>query len=163
MAHWKNFALVSWQGRADAQAVRDLVGFADQLIPTYGMFTVIHVIGLGAGLPTPDGRDEFITSIRAKGRQHLACVGVLLPDSPIVAAMLQTFARASRTLLRGELETVVEHDRFALGRGVMKIHESRTNVRARTTELVEAVDELMRISRSAEPADDTGRDACHRR
>jgi hypothetical protein len=151
MAHWKNFALVSWQARADSECARELIRFADLLIPTQRMFTVVHVVEETAGLPTSDGRDEFIASIRAKGTQHLACLGVLLPNAPVIATMVRTFARASRTLLRGELQIVVENDARALARGVLRIHASRTGVQASEGEFVVALDELRRLSPARSP------------
>lgn len=148
MGHWRNVGIVSWQSRADAQAAREVVEFVDLLLPKYPMFSVIHVVEESAGLPTPEGRDTLIAPAR-ENRERVACVGVLLPEAQIIATMMTVFVRATRTLLRGAVEIVVEQRVQPLISEVLKTHERRAGERLDAGGLLAAIVEVRRLGAQA--------------
>jgi hypothetical protein len=137
-AHWKNVAILVWCTRADADSARQATGFADQLVAKYRHFSVLHIVEDTAGLPTAEGRDALIAVAR-KHNQHLACAGLLLPRSSILASLLRAFARTMRTLLRNEIEVLIEQDVLELASSVALVHSGRTGVRVTQQELANAV------------------------
>jgi len=144
-AHWKNVAILVWYVRADGESARKATGFADQLIEKHDRFSVIHVVEETAGLPTSEGRD-VLTAVARKNKQHLACAGLLLPRSPILAAMMRTFARSMGTILRGEIEIMIDHDMLALATGLAPVHATRTTVRCTPHDLVNAIEQARRFA-----------------
>lgn len=144
MAHWRSFAIVAWHLRADGATAREVTGFADLLIQECEIFSIVHVVEATAGLPTPEGRDELVAVAR-KNNRHVACVGVLMPDSQVVASMLRVFVRGVRTLLRGELETLVERDLATLSRKLADVHGRRTKEAIDAPELARAIESVRRL------------------
>lgn len=148
MAHWRSFAIVAWQSRADGPSAKEAVRFADQLIGKTQKFSVIHVVEGTAGLPTPEGRNEFV-AITKRHNDYVACVGVLMPESQVVASMLRVFVRGIHTLNPGALETIVEREVSVLARKVAQTHERRAAQRFDPIELESAIDAVRRL----QPAD----------
>jgi len=144
MAHWQDFAIIAWQSRADGATAREVTEFADLLIEECETFSIVHVVEGSAGLPTPEGRDELVAAAK-KNNQHVACVGVLMPESQVIASMLRVFVRGFRTLLRGALGTVVEGDLTTLARKVAEIHGRRTNAAIDAGELESAITSVRRL------------------
>ena len=151
MAHWKNLALTVWTERPDGETAKASVSFAETLMPAYPKFSVVHIVEETAGLPTSEGRDELVSGAR-KNMSNVACVGLLLPELNVVATMLRVFMRGVRTLLRGELKTVVEQDVEALARQVVVLHERYAGVRIAPSDLVAAIGEARRLAAGDAPS-----------
>jgi hypothetical protein len=144
MAHWKSVAIIAWQARADGQSAKEVGMFVDLLIGQRALFSIIHVVESTAGLPTPEGRDELVKVAR-KNNKHVACVGVLMPESHVLATMLRVFVRCIHTLMRGALETVVEDDLASLSRKVVSVHARRTAEQLDPHELARAIDGVRQL------------------
>ena len=142
---WNNVAITVWLARPDGETAKATVSFAEELKKTYSMFTVLHIAEKGAGLPTPEGRDELVAGAR-HNTESVACVGVLLPESSLLANMLRVFMRGVRTLLRGDLNTVLEQNVDTLARLVVELHVRRTGVRIVPRELAVAIEEARRLA-----------------
>lgn len=140
VAHFKNLAIIVWKGRADATLVREVSAFADRLLEQYSFFSVVHVVEETSGLPTPDGREALVNAGR-KNEGRVACVGLLLPASPIVASMLRVSVRAMDKLVRNFVHVAVEPTLDALVVAVLDIHVRRGGVRLTAAELARAIQE----------------------
>ena len=140
LAHWKNVAIIVWRGRPDGQAVREVSVFSDRLLQEYAVFSVVHVVEETSGLPTSDGRHALVAAAR-KNSGHVACVGVLLPESRIVASMLRVSVRAMHKLVRGMLEVAVEPTLDALVVAMVDTHVRRSGTRLTASELARAIQE----------------------
>ena len=144
LGHHKNVSIVAWRMRADAAHVDAMAKFGEQLIPQYKVFSVIHVVEEAAGLPTSDGRDQFV-AMRTRNKSALGVLAVLLPQSSVLATMLRAFVRGLRTILRGDLEVIVEQDLGRLTRELIRHHERRTGVKLEESELAAAIAETRRL------------------
>ena len=142
---WNNVAITVWLARPDGEAAKATVGFAEELRKSYSRFSVLHIAEEGAGLPTLEGRDELVAGARNNTRA-VACVGVLLPQSNVIANMLRVFIRGVRTLLRGEIHTIVEQDVEALARLVAELHLRGTGIRIVASDLVAAIEQARRLA-----------------
>ncbi|HKP57721.1 MAG TPA: hypothetical protein VJV78_13410 [Polyangiales bacterium] len=148
VALWNNIAITVWLARPDGETAKASVSCAEELKRTYSKFSVLHIAEEGAGLPTSEGREELIAGARNNAR-CVVCVGVLLPEGSVFANMLRVFIRGVRTLLRGELNTVLEQDVVALARLVVEIHVRGTGVRIAANDLVAAIGEARRLAVAA--------------
>ena len=109
MVHWKNVATFVWCARATGPSARAGVEFAGELSREYPQFSVLHVVEESAGLPTPEGREELVAVAR-RTKQAVACFGLLLPKSGVLATLLRAFVRGVRTVLRVPLEVMIDDD-----------------------------------------------------
>ncbi|MEY4510559.1 MAG: hypothetical protein RLZZ450_2681 [Pseudomonadota bacterium] len=140
VAHCKDVVILVWKERADVGAVRDASAFGDQLMRGHAVFSVVHVVEETSGLPTSAGRDALVEAAqRNEGR--IACVGLLLPASPIVASMLRVSVRAMDKFVRSFTQVVVEPTIDALVGGVLKANVQRGGVRLTAGELARAIQE----------------------
>lgn len=145
MGQWKSFAIFVWHARADAPSASEAVAFGNQVMNRHPLFTPLHVVEETAGLPTPEGRDALLAPARVN-RARTACIGVLLPEATLVAAMMRVFVRAASVILRGEVETVVAPNVAQLVREVLAVHQRRTGERIAAGELAAAIDAVRRIA-----------------
>ena len=147
-AHWKNVAILVWSRSADGPTARAATAFADELLHGNPMFSVIHVIEPGCGLPSPEGREAFLNAAR-QNRHRVACVGVLQLQSSVLATLMRALVRTVRTIMHGELNTIVEADVKALARELAIDHTTRTGHPISASELVMAIDETRRVATAA--------------
>ena len=132
-----------WLARPEGETAKASIGLAEELKKNHAKYSVIHVVEPGAGLPTPEGRDELVAGAR-RNVGTVVCVGVLLPEGSVLSSMLRVFIRGIRTLLRGEMTTVIELDVDALARQVVEHHARGSGVRLVPRELAAAINEARR-------------------
>lgn len=141
VSYCKNIAVVVWHARADGDSTPAVLDFVDRLLLDYQQFSVAHVVQDNVGLPTTEARDVLLDRGR-KGKDKLACAGVLLPQSSIIATTLRAFARTSRMLLGNHMSLVVEQDARALAQVMCEVHAARTRVRVTPEELTRSIEAL---------------------
>lgn len=144
-AHWRDVAIFVWCVRAEGATAKAATDIANELMRVHPRFSIVHVVEDTAGLPTPEGRDAFVAAAQ-KDHDRVACVGVLLPATSVVATLMRAFVRGVRTALRGQLKTVLEQDVAALVRNVAVVHERETGVRLNSSELTAAIAETRRLA-----------------
>ncbi|MET0341517.1 MAG: hypothetical protein ABW252_10990 [Polyangiales bacterium] len=150
MGHWKSFAIFVWRARADGPTAREVVAFGNQLMNTRPRFSPIHVVEESAGLPTAEGRDGLLAPARVH-QDRLGCIGVLLPEAHLVAAMMRVFVRSARVILRGQVETVVAPTLNELVSEVLEVHARRTGEHFEARELAAAIEAVRRLAATPAP------------
>jgi len=144
VAQWKNILFLVWCTRAERGNVKSARAFTEPLRREHAKFSVIHILEDTAGLPSTDGRDELVAVIR-ENTDRFACVGALLSESVVMASLLRAFVRGVRTLTRGELEVMIEHDVKLLVDALAPLHSKRSGVRVGPSELAEAIAEARKL------------------
>lgn len=144
MGHWMSFAIFSWTARADAASALEVVKFGDQLMEAHPRISPVHVVESGAGLPTSEARDVLLAPVQVI-TERMACVGLLLPEGHIAASMMRVFMRATRVILRGRLEMIVESRLDVLAREVVEVHFRRTAEQFAAVELAAAIQAVRRL------------------
>jgi len=145
VAQWKNILFLVWCTRAERDNVRSARTFTEPLRREYARFSVVHVLEDTAGLPSADGRDELVAVIR-ENAERFACVGALLSESVVMASLLRAFVRGVRTLTRGELEVMIEHDFKVFANAFAPLHSKRSGVRVTATDLIQAIAEARKLA-----------------
>jgi hypothetical protein len=142
----RNIAIVVWRSRAQGETVRAMREFVDQCMVQHQRFSIVHVVEEGVGLPTPDGREAFV-SVGRLGKERLACVGILLPESSIIATTLRAFIRATSTVMRTGLPLIVEQDVRELARALAETHAAGTGLRVPSGEITQGIEATRRLGR----------------
>ena len=124
--------------------MRAVVELGDQILLEHERFSTLHVMEEGVGLPTSDGRDAFVEAGR-RGKEHLACVGILLPTSNIIATTMRAFARLTGTVLRTGVRLIVEQNAQDLARVFSEVHAARTGVTVSPAEILEGIASTRRL------------------
>lgn len=146
---WNNIAISVWTARPDGVTAKAFVSCAEQLKKTHPKFSVVHVFENGVGLPTSEGRDELVVGSR-NNSDTLVCAGVLLLEGGVFATMMRAFVRGIRTLLRGDLNIVVEQDVDLLSRQLVDLHLRGCGVRISPSDLAAAIGTARRLALAPE-------------
>jgi hypothetical protein len=135
--------MVVWTARADGETARLAVDHVNLLKNDYPKFSVLHVVEKSAGLPTKEGSDRLVHAGR-EDSHRVAVVGVFLSDAGVLATMMSAFVRSTRILLRGQLNTIVDHRLDALVESFVPQHVAGTGVDISASEFTAAIAEARR-------------------
>ncbi len=137
-AQYDNVAVAVWLTSADGPATQEMANFTDRIVRERNLFSIVHVLESGAGLPTREARDTLVATARAH-REHLVSAGALLLQPGMVALLMRAFIRGIRTLVRGSVDIQIEQNAATLANWMAPRHAARTGTRLSASELASLV------------------------
>jgi len=136
---WKNFTIIGWTAKATGAAVARLRKVTDAAVLAHPEgISNVHLIGRGAGVPTPEARDGLIEMMTAH-QKKLACVAIVLPGRAFAVAALRAAIIGIRAAAPQSFAFRMHEAVDDVGRWVPREHLKRTSVLVHPNELSTAL------------------------